>query len=632
MSNKLRNPFKMRASERIESDVSFLRLYSHVALESLIDKHNKSELWNQVLFIRSSPGAGKTSLLRIFEPSSLQTLFTHRSSPDYRDLFNSLKKLDVISDESVQTIGVILSGTRNYGMLDDLNISEGQRLRLFYALLNSRLVLAFLKGICDLYKYSFPDNLELLKFTFSGRSDFQSFGLPQTGTGKDLHLWASQIERNVQTSIDSFRPIKEGQVGHDEFFAIDILRTEYFSIGAKRICSRILIMLDDAHKFTSTQRDSLIKYLVERRSEANVWISERLEALQPEDHFSSYNKRDYHEINLERFWANHQAQFEKILTLVASKRASMSTDQVNSFIENLETDLEEDVYEVKIQAALDMIKANIAKMASYSSKFDAWIKYVNSIEGHPLETALTLKQIEILISRNQGKSQLAFDFPLTVEELKQRMDGSTAAAALLFLSKEFKIPYYYSFKNLTKISTNNIEQFLAFSSELFEGILSNGIAGTQVLLSTEVQEKIIKKVVEEKWKELPKLIPQSHQVMTFLTEFGNFSNKETYKPNAPYAPGVTGFAVVDDPSSGLIPEAPWLNNSIHQRLVNVLSICLAYNLVDIKEVNQGVKGKVWKVFYLNRWICVKFNLPLNYGGWRQRKADDLVKWIPPSHE
>lgn len=632
MSNKLRNPFKMRASERIESDVSFLRLYSHVALEALIDKYNKGELWNQIVFIRSSPGAGKTSLLRIFEPNSLHTLFVHRSSPDYRDLFNSLKKLDVISDESVQTIGVILSGTRNYGMLDDLNVSEGQKLRFFYALLNSRLVLAFLKGVCDLHKYSFPDSLELIRYNFSGKNDFQSFGLPLVGTGRDLHIWASQIERNVQSSIDSFRPLKEGKVGHDEFFAIDILRPEHFSIASRSICSKILIMLDDAHKFTVSQRDSLIKYLVERRTDANIWISERLEALQPEDHFSSYNKRDYQEVNLERFWATRQAQFEKILMLVASKRAAMSTDQINSFFENLETDLEEDLYESKIKSALDSTKANIIKMTSYSSKFDAWQKYIGTLEGHPLEIILVLKQIEILISRNLGKSQLAFDFPLTIEELKERMDGSTAAAALLFLSREYRIPYYYGFKNLAKISTNNIEQFLAFSSELFEGILSNGIAGAQVLLSTEIQEKIIKKVVDEKWRELPKLIPQSNQVITFLTEFGNFSHKETYKPNSPYAPGVTGFAVVDNPSAGLIPEEPWLKNAIHQRLVNVLSTCLAYNLLDVKEVNQGTKGKIWKVFYLNRWICIKFNLPLNYGGWRQRKADELLKWIPQSYE
>jgi len=619
----------MRASERIESDVSFLRLYSHVVLEALIDKNQKGELWNQVLFIRSSPGAGKTSLLRIFEPNSLNTLHTHRSSADYRELYGALKKLDVISEDGVQVVGVILSGTRNYGMIDDLAISDGQKRRLFYALLNSRIVLAFLKGICILHKLPYPDSLEIVKFNFKG-DDFQSFGIPSSCNGKDLHSWASKIERDVQVSMDSFRPQKENMVGHDEFFVIDILKPESFTVAGKSSCTKVLIMLDDAHKFTAGQRESLFKYVVERRTNSNVWISERLEALQPEEHFASFNKRDYQELNLERFWANRQGHFEKILLAVATKRAAMSTDQVNSFMENLEADLEEDIYDVKIKNAVENIRGNISKIGSYSSKFQTWIEHAKEATGHPLELAMLLKQIEIIITRNVGKTQLAFDFPLNVKELNDKMDSNTEAAALLFLSRENKIPYYYGFKSLSKVSTNNIEQFLAFSSELFEGMLSNGIAGNPVMISTETQEKILRKVADEKWKELPKLIPQSIQVIKFITELCDFSYKETYKPNAPYAPGISGIAVTED-AEGLLPEGPWLKNPIYERLREVLSVCLAFNLLDLKEVNQGEKGKVWKVFYLNRWLCLKFNLALSYGGWRAKKPDELLKWIP-AHE
>lgn len=248
----------MRASERIESDVSFLRLYSPIVLEALIEKHTKGDLWNQVLFIRSSPGAGKTSLLRLFEPNSLNTLSAHRSSADYRELCNALKKLDVI-DDNVQVIGVILSGTRNYGMLDDLNISDGQKLRLFYALINSRITLAFLKGVCALHKISYPESLEAIKFNFNRSDDFQSFGIQSPCTGKDLHSWASKIEKDVQSSIDSFRPLKGTAIGHDEFFAIDVLKPENFTVTGKLNCSKVLIMLDDAHKFTRMQRESLFK-------------------------------------------------------------------------------------------------------------------------------------------------------------------------------------------------------------------------------------------------------------------------------------------------------------------------------------------------------------------------------------
>ncbi len=52
MSNKLRNPFLMRASEKIESDINFLRLFSPVVLDDLIEKNNNDELWKNVVFIR----------------------------------------------------------------------------------------------------------------------------------------------------------------------------------------------------------------------------------------------------------------------------------------------------------------------------------------------------------------------------------------------------------------------------------------------------------------------------------------------------------------------------------------------------------------------------------------------------
>src|SRR5664279_1680181 len=97
MSQKLRNPFRLRASERIESDASFLRLYSPLVIETLTERSNKGILWNNVLFIHSSPGAGKTSLLRIFEPSSLQTLYSLKSQ-DYTELFSMLKKLSIFNE------------------------------------------------------------------------------------------------------------------------------------------------------------------------------------------------------------------------------------------------------------------------------------------------------------------------------------------------------------------------------------------------------------------------------------------------------------------------------------------------------------------------------------------------------
>jgi hypothetical protein len=70
----------MRASEKIESDANFLRIYSPLALDSLLTNNKESKLWGNVTYLHSSPGGGKTSLLRIFEPSVLNTIFNSKTS------------------------------------------------------------------------------------------------------------------------------------------------------------------------------------------------------------------------------------------------------------------------------------------------------------------------------------------------------------------------------------------------------------------------------------------------------------------------------------------------------------------------------------------------------------------------
>ena len=146
MSDAYRNPFKLRNSEKIDKEIGFLRLFSPLALEALVQKHKLGVLWGNVLLIHSSPGGGKTSLLRAFEPGSLTTLWNSKSASDYRDLFNTLKGIDVINKSEVKLLGVSLPCTRNYQVLEELNISEAQKKRLFFSLLNSRVILSTLRA------------------------------------------------------------------------------------------------------------------------------------------------------------------------------------------------------------------------------------------------------------------------------------------------------------------------------------------------------------------------------------------------------------------------------------------------------------------------------------------------------
>jgi hypothetical protein len=42
------------------------------------------------------------------------------------------------------------------------------------------------------------------------------------------------------------------------------------------------------------------------------------------------------------------------------------------------------------------------------------------------------------------------------------------------------------------------------------------------------------------------------------------------------------------------------------------------------------KGERWLVLYLNRLLCLRFGLPLGYGGWRPRRLNQLGAWIDKS--
>jgi hypothetical protein len=585
-------------------------------------------LWENVLLIHSSPGGGKTSLLRAFEPGSLTTLWNSKSASDYRDLFNTLKGIDAISKSEVKLLGVSLPCTRNYQILEELNISEAQKKRLFFSLLNSRVILSTLRAACRLKNRKFPEGLEDIEFRYDNSDNyFKSLEVPCNG--KQLFEWASNIEKDIYKTIDSFIPETEIFVeGHDELISLLVLNPQNLYFHGKPLCSRILFMFDDAHKLSDSQRLLFKQYIFEKRSGANIWISERLEALAPDEQLKSFEGRDFEELNLENYWNKNQKKLKEVLRNISDKRAALSSEEVTSFQEYLIANLSESDANEKLSLAVKETTDKIHELSKVTNKFDEWIGALDDLESETLlNKAIRLKEIEILIHRNLGKNQLSFDFPMPIEELDKKTGSEVTKAAALFLSSVHDMPYYFGFEDLVKLSSFNIEQFLSFSSEMFEAMISNKIKGNQIILSDREQHDIIVKVAKHNWKKLRTEIPFGQSIRRFLTGLGEFSKTQTFKPNAPYAPGVNGFAITPSVQDKLYPEEQWINNSIYQPLVNVVSTCVAYNLLERHTLLQGKKGQSHTVYYMNRWLCVFFGLPLSYGGWRHQTPDQLIKWI-----
>ncbi|MEZ5059079.1 MAG: hypothetical protein R2879_18750 [Saprospiraceae bacterium] len=629
MSTKFRNPFKIRASEKIESDINFLKLFSPEVLDLLFEEKG-IELWNSPLFIRSSPGAGKSSLLRILEPGPLSTIFNSRSQNEYKELFTSLKKFDVFDDNGVNTLGVLIRCTQNLDALEEINFPPIQKKRLFNSILNAKVIISTLSSLFELKKeLNFPSDLNKIEFEFD-QNENSSKSFPYRCNGEILFYWASKIENQIDDLLDSFIPDFQDSIeGHNTPFSLFVLKPNSIKIKDEFFIKRIVFLIDDAHKLSANQRKDLFDFIVEKRDNSNIWISERLEGI---SNFKSYLERDYNEFNLEKYWSLNLSKFKLLLSKIAQKRAGLSSDDVTTFKEHLIETINEELYSQEFSKSINSSKLRIKEIANFHPKFENIFNEIQSYLNPNLETAIILKCFEIIISREINQKQLSFDFSIDLNQLKNKIDSNIQNAARIFLSVQNKIPFFYGFDVLVSLSSNNVEQFISFSSELFEGILANKVSRKSISLEPNLQEKILAEVAEKKWNELKTLLPDAKETLNFIHSLATFCREKTYQKNAPYAPGVTGFAIYQKNELALIHKENWVVDSNYGNLRLAIQNCLNFNLLEIREISQGKKGQKWQVYYLNRWLCLRYQLPLHYGGWQKLPPSKLISWVKNKQE
>jgi hypothetical protein len=177
------------------------------------------------------------------------------------------------------------------------------------------------------------------------------------------------------------------------------------------------------------------------------------------------------------------------------------------------------------------------------------------------------------------------------------------------------------------MSSANIEQFLSLSAVLYDRMQSNKIKSiNNYRLKPEIQEELLRKECNRKFDELTRL-PMGTLVKNFLSHLKSFCESQTFSPTASYNT-VSGFAVIEEHRTDLFDDGkPWYLHKGNEQLAELIRICIAYNLLEYKPVKQGQKNMLWSVFYMNRWLCVDAGIPINYGGWKKIKIEELKTWM-----
>jgi len=623
-----RNPFTLRASESIESEATFLRLFEPGVLAIL----EKEEIWNRVQAFQSAPGGGKTTLFRLFTPRCLSMLYESRAGADeFKDLYRKLSEIQAISEDGPTILGVLISGLSKDANLENLRLDEARKNRLFFSLLNSRIIIAALRSAMELRKLSYPEDLSRVYIQRPHIADFPS-SIPVPCTGDVLLQWASDSERNISNSIDSFAPsITDSFIGFDTLYCIHLLNS-CITVDGQVIAPRTLLMIDNIERLTKNQRSNLFNSLINLRVPIGIWMAERLEALSTPELFGAKMGREYSQpIKLEDYWRQEGNRYEQMVANIADRRAKLNPDiQIGPFQACLQSSLDGIEWKQRYTKAIEVISKRLREKTKGTKRYSEWVKKCESFDGTPREKAINWRVLEIKIERNNRRAQRQLiDAPLPEEDFDPKTEAGLKDAAELFLSHEFKFPYAFGFERLVKISTSNVEQFLIFASAVFEEVISAKLLKQSVSLSPNRQEDILLKVSKQTWNTIAFSTPHGREIIRLLERIRVMCIVDTEKPTAPYAPGVTGFAISTKDQDKLV-DPNYL--ALHPELVRVskvLSECIANNyLLMHKGVRQGTKVSDTKtVFYLNRWLCVYFGLPLQYGGWQKLKLSELVSYI-----
>lgn len=610
--NIYKNPFAIRASERIETDEMFLELFSSEPLVHLEEKNDQGKLWGCVTSILSSPGAGKTTLLRLFSPSILQRI-TERNSA-----YKKLKKLDVIDSERIKKCGVYLQLGRDYEFLeDDALFNEVEQKRVFLSLLNARIVLATLKSCMSLagIKYTALDQI-----TFSPEELVPEFGdFKAEFTGKELLDWAAEQERRICEFLDSFVMPDEGIQGSNSLFALKAMKASWFTYKGERLCDEFIFQIDDGHKLTKKQKKTIREEAVELRLPVTLWIAERLETLSTTDILSDKNikDRDDQTIHLENA---KKGIFNPMVKNISTLRSAFSTDGII-----LASALASDTtinYKALYNEASKKYQSQLEKLHNYDN-YQECVAAINTQD--PYERVLNMRALLMHASR-QGSGGVMNLFGYTAQDLEWIVGPLMPMVKEVMPGEIAKLPQYYGFSTLIDLASQNVEQFLDLSAKMYELLVAKKISDpSHYVLTAEEQDGIIREFAKNRLEDIKRL-PRGNKIYGFLMHLIDFCREVTFTPSYSYR-SVTGFAVKEENSGKWGKDGFWFQEEANDELSTILKDCLSYNFLMKQGITQGKKDQKWTIFYLNSWLCAYAHLPLERGGWRPLTLHKLNSWL-----
>ena len=635
-----RNTFRHRTSDQRDADglTRFLRSFASDVVDLL-----PPEAWDRLLVIRSAPGAGKTSLLRAFEPPTLKAVGAAPS--DYPDLHERLASVEALDGTSPRLLAARVSVRSDFRDIDDLSLPEEGARKIFFRFLDAQILKQALLALVELEGLTGVDDLHRVEFT---PTDAEAAWITRL-RGPDaasMWTWATDTDRAIREMLDSVLPISlEGAEGHADLYSLRALSDSTIVLDGEALERQPLVMIDDGQWLATDQRQALLAAFVDRSLLVSRWYTERHDALSSEEIIGDGEpSRRYEVLELERATRDmggtirggrRLRAFELMLLDVADRRAARplfeNGDQSDtSFAEHLRSSGHTALDQSKLARAIGTVRDRLAEATTESCQFDRWLQDIP--DDNSLDTAIRLREIEILVDRELAKPQLRLiDVALDDDERRRRSSSAIREAAWLFIHREFEIPHYFGAEKIAKLGDHNFDQFLRLSGDLFDEMLTLLTLGRAARLDPAAQERIIGQASTQAWASIPQRRSYGRDIQHLLGRIADFAKRKTYSSAASYAPGVSGIGLSMRNRTLLLDPDFRDRTPGAEALFNALGGAVGHNLLSA-SLDRRNKEEQWMVLYLNRLLCVRYGLPLGLGGWRPMPLTTMCEWLaaPPT--
>jgi len=622
-----RNPFRVQTSEQAANQEEFLSLFGSDVLEVL----PKDGLWNRLLILEAASGAGKSTILRLFTPEVLKEVHRNRARPENLGLIDRLEDFDAMSARGPLVLGTLVSCRGQYAAIDDLELSDVEKRRWFFGLLDARVALLTLRSVCTFAGLQYPNDLARLTIPPLGSStDTARSSL----NGLELYDEAAAREDSLATAIDS---LTSHEVSEDSLRTqLNVLRSfsgpqiEIPGVYIPEIC---LTMFDDVQDLTPWQQGDLVKDLQNRDIRTARWIARRLDVLSIDELLQSggTDGRDYQRRRMEDWARVNRAKFRGLLETIADRRIRKTDLGVNSFASLLDSELTTQSEILGATAASEKAREDLLAAHGDEVAYSSWIEVTEADCGDRpdthLESAKHWRALDIITNRRRPKREARLSHePRSPDELYRQKTSDVLTAAELLVALDHRLPFYYGFSRISGLASSNIEQFLRIGGAIFDKLLLLQVTGRRSNISATEQDQIARRLAIAAIEAIPRDVPFGSEVQRLVQSIGTYSREITTREAASYSPGVLGVGLRQSQFQLLLDDRVIEQRAELGRLRDVLRSSIAHNVLEARGPKK-VKGHFWMVFYLNRLLSPAFRLPVVSSQFQEIAMSDMLTWL-----